>query len=405
MIHSFEELTRLGPARLERWGREITELLHRPDAAPCLVLSPEFLRTWLRGSGLEERVLLAFDRLPERPEPLESWDHWLSLQRALLGTPLPENLSETLRRRLADLPRETLRVCGSLPTGALAGPQRSFSGLRSLQAVLEAVRLAWAAVLCAQPDPARLPEVVGAVLVRPAGQAATGPDLCRQPAGAAESASAPDRSLLRLGELHGRLSAPGETPGLAELLDLGTGAGGRRPFPPALDAAAEERFLRRALASGFSEAGELLVQARVAWRAWVEGAGAGSPAGRGSPGTAGKPERIGPRQLVGTAASPGLVRGVARVIREADLPRVLVEPLPEEVLVCRALEARLSSAALSAAGLVTEQGGTLSYGAVLAARAGIPCVCGVREATRLVREGETLLLEGHLGIVGIERFR
>ena len=50
---------------------------------------------------------------------------------------------------------------------------------------------------------------------------------------------------------------------------------------------------------------------------------------------------------------------------------------------------------------MTEQGGRLSYGAVLAARAGLPCVCGVRGAAARIADGDPLFVDGELGIVGI----
>jgi phosphotransferase system enzyme I (PtsI) len=50
-------------------------------------------------------------------------------------------------------------------------------------------------------------------------------------------------------------------------------------------------------------------------------------------------------------------------------------------------------------GIVTEHGGPHSHTAILASSLGIPAVMGVRRAQSLLREGETLVLDGGLGVV------
>jgi len=51
------------------------------------------------------------------------------------------------------------------------------------------------------------------------------------------------------------------------------------------------------------------------------------------------------------------------------------------------------------AGIVTEHGGPHSHTAILASSLGIPAVLGVRFARNLLKEGETLVLDGRLGVV------
>ncbi len=51
------------------------------------------------------------------------------------------------------------------------------------------------------------------------------------------------------------------------------------------------------------------------------------------------------------------------------------------------------------AGIVTEHGGPASHTAIFASSLGIPAVMGVRRAQTLLREGETLVLDGRLGVV------
>jgi phosphotransferase system enzyme I (PtsI) len=51
------------------------------------------------------------------------------------------------------------------------------------------------------------------------------------------------------------------------------------------------------------------------------------------------------------------------------------------------------------AGIVTEYGGPTSHAGILAGSLGIPAVMGVRRAQSLLQEGETLVLDGGLGVV------
>ena len=52
-----------------------------------------------------------------------------------------------------------------------------------------------------------------------------------------------------------------------------------------------------------------------------------------------------------------------------------------------------------AGGIVERRGGMLIHGAIIAREYGRPCVTGVPEATRRIRSGDTLTVDGYLGIV------
>ena len=97
----------------------------------------------------------------------------------------------------------------------------------------------------------------------------------------------------------------------------------------------------------------------------------------------------------GTAVSPGVGAGPARVLQTGDAP----ELHPGEVLVAPVLDAALGPLLASAAGVVVEIGGLLSHGAVVARELGVPCVVDVRGATRRIRSGERVLVDGSAGRV------
>jgi pyruvate,water dikinase len=52
-------------------------------------------------------------------------------------------------------------------------------------------------------------------------------------------------------------------------------------------------------------------------------------------------------------------------------------------------------------GLVTERGGMLSHGAILAREYGIPTVVGVAGATRCIAHGQVILVNGDRGVVDL----
>ena len=102
------------------------------------------------------------------------------------------------------------------------------------------------------------------------------------------------------------------------------------------------------------------------------------------------------RQLVGQPAGPGVAHGPARVVAtQSDL--VAFEH--GEILVCDAVEPNMTFVVPLAAGVVERRGGMLIHGAIIAREYGLPCVTGVPKATSLIYTGDTVTVDGYLGIV------
>jgi phosphohistidine swiveling domain-containing protein len=101
--------------------------------------------------------------------------------------------------------------------------------------------------------------------------------------------------------------------------------------------------------------------------------------------------------LRGIGVSAGIGLGPARVVDGSETPHLE----PGEVLVARVLDAALGPLLARAAGAVAEIGGTLSHGSVVARELGVPCVVDVREATRRIRTGERVLVDGGAGRVEV----
>jgi pyruvate,water dikinase len=103
--------------------------------------------------------------------------------------------------------------------------------------------------------------------------------------------------------------------------------------------------------------------------------------------------------LHGSACSPGRVRGPARVVRRIeDAGRVR----PGDVLVAPFTDPGWTPVFPRIAAVVTETGGLLSHAAVIARECGIPAVLAVRDATRTIRDGDVIEVDGHRGTVQLE---
>ncbi|MFD8096836.1 rifamycin-inactivating phosphotransferase [Streptomyces malaysiensis] len=101
--------------------------------------------------------------------------------------------------------------------------------------------------------------------------------------------------------------------------------------------------------------------------------------------------------LIGLPVSAGTIEGRARVIldmREADLEA-------GDILVTAFTDPSWSPLFVGIAGLVTEVGGLMTHGAVIAREYGLPAVVGVERATRLIRDGQRIRVHGTDGYVEI----
>ena len=101
--------------------------------------------------------------------------------------------------------------------------------------------------------------------------------------------------------------------------------------------------------------------------------------------------------LVGLAVSAGTIEGRARVI--LDLAQADLEP--GDILVTVYTDPSWSPLFVAITGLVTEVGGLMTHGAVIAREYGLPAVVGVEHATRLIRDGQRIRVHGTDGYVEI----
>ncbi|HEU5082990.1 MAG TPA: rifamycin-inactivating phosphotransferase [Acidimicrobiales bacterium] len=102
-----------------------------------------------------------------------------------------------------------------------------------------------------------------------------------------------------------------------------------------------------------------------------------------------------PGALAGLAVSAGTVEGRARVV----LDMATADLAPGDILVTRHTDPSWSPLFVAAAGLVTEVGGLMTHGAVVAREYGLPAVVGVEGATHLIEDGQRIRVDGTDGYV------
>jgi pyruvate,water dikinase len=100
--------------------------------------------------------------------------------------------------------------------------------------------------------------------------------------------------------------------------------------------------------------------------------------------------------LNGVAASPGVVEGTVRVVLVAD---DLFSLQPGDVLVCPGTSPNWASAFAVVAAVVCDGGGMTTHAAICAREYGIPCVVATLDATRLLRTGQRVRVDGAAGTV------
>lgn len=108
----------------------------------------------------------------------------------------------------------------------------------------------------------------------------------------------------------------------------------------------------------------------------------------------GKPASL----LYGVAVSGGTVTAKAKIILDPVFQNNLE---PGEILVAQATDPGWTPLFQIAGGLILEKGGMLSHGAIVAREFGIPAVADVENATALIKDGQTLCINGDIGEITI----
>ncbi|MFJ9498366.1 phosphoenolpyruvate synthase [Brevibacillus centrosporus] len=110
-----------------------------------------------------------------------------------------------------------------------------------------------------------------------------------------------------------------------------------------------------------------------------------------------KRENLPDKAIAGLPVSSGVIEGRARVIlsmEDADLEE-------GDILVTTFTDPGWTPLFVSIKGLVTEVGGLMTHGAVIAREYGLPAVVGVENATKLIKDGQRIRVHGTVGYIEI----
>lgn len=110
-----------------------------------------------------------------------------------------------------------------------------------------------------------------------------------------------------------------------------------------------------------------------------------------------KRENLPEEAIAGLPVSSGIMEGRARVIlnlEDADLE-------DGDILVTTFTDPSWTPLFVSIKGLITEVGGLMTHGAVIAREYGLPAVVGVENATKLIKDGQRIRVNGTEGYVEI----
>jgi pyruvate,water dikinase len=100
----------------------------------------------------------------------------------------------------------------------------------------------------------------------------------------------------------------------------------------------------------------------------------------------------------GYAASPGVVEGVARVVRDVNQIGQVREG---EILVCPVTAPSWAPVFGKIKAAVSDIGGTMSHAAIVAREYGMPAVVGTGQATSRITTGQRVLVDGDRGVVRV----
>ncbi|RUT10197.1 putative phosphoenolpyruvate synthase [Dulcicalothrix desertica PCC 7102] len=108
-----------------------------------------------------------------------------------------------------------------------------------------------------------------------------------------------------------------------------------------------------------------------------------------------KRENLPAEAIVGLPVSRGVIEGRARVILNMED----AELKDGDILVTSFTDPSWTPLFVSIKGLVTEVGGLMTHGAVIAREYGLPAVVGVENATKLIKDGQRIRVHGTEGYV------
>jgi pyruvate,water dikinase len=100
--------------------------------------------------------------------------------------------------------------------------------------------------------------------------------------------------------------------------------------------------------------------------------------------------------LSGKPASPGVGSGEVKLVKS---PKEIGKVKDGDILVSKMTSPDFVPAMKRASAIVTDEGGMTSHAAIVSRELGVPCVVGTKNATKVLKEGEVVTVDGELGVI------
>lgn len=105
---------------------------------------------------------------------------------------------------------------------------------------------------------------------------------------------------------------------------------------------------------------------------------------------------LGRKNLAGIGGSPGVVRGIARVIGS---PEEIFKLSPGDVMIAPMTDPSWTPLFLACSAVVVDVGSVMSHAVIVSRELGIPCVVGTKQGTSLIPDGAEVEVDGSTGQV------
>jgi len=108
------------------------------------------------------------------------------------------------------------------------------------------------------------------------------------------------------------------------------------------------------------------------------------------------PASINMTNLSGQIGSPGIAKGIVAIVPPSKLDSYFK---PGSVLVCNVTTPDYVPIMRKASAIITDQGGILSHAAIVARELKIPCIVGAGRATKILKNGQSVIVDADKGII------
>lgn len=102
------------------------------------------------------------------------------------------------------------------------------------------------------------------------------------------------------------------------------------------------------------------------------------------------------KEIHGTVARKGKIQGVARIVNHSNEFEKFQDG---DILVSGMTRPELMPVIRKAGGIITDEGGITCHAAVVSRELGIPCIIGTQVATRMLNDGDVVMLDADNGVV------